>query len=45
MIEMYYDMPHLEAYLNASGAKFSENQLNEVVHEFLTEVRHHGNTE
>ena len=38
MIELYYDMPHLEAYLKAGGVQFIENQLKEEVHELLKEA-------
>ena len=42
MIELYYDMPHLEAYLKASGAQFNEQKLKEEMNEFLEEaVLHH----
>ena len=42
MIELYYEMPHLEAYLKASGAQFNEQKLKEEVNEFLKEaVLHH----
>ena len=42
MIELYYEMPHLEAYLKASGAQFNEQKLKEDVNEFLKEaVLHH----
>ena len=41
-IELYYDLPHWEAYLDAYGAKINENQLKEVVENFLKEaVLHH----
>ena len=41
-IELYYDMPHLEAYLKASGANYDESRLNGVLDEFMKEaVLHH----
>ena len=33
-IELYYDMPHLEAYLKASGANYNESRLNGVLDGF-----------
>lgn len=41
-IEIYYDTPHLEAYLKTCGANFDENKLNEVLDNFMKEaVLHH----
>ena len=41
-IELYYDMPHLEAYLKASGANYDGSILKDVLHEFIKEaVLHH----
>lgn len=42
MIELYYDLPYLAAYLEASGTNISENQLKEEIDGFLKEaVLHH----
>ena len=41
-IELYYDMPHLEAYLKASGANYDGSILKDVLDEFIKEaVLHH----
>ena len=41
-IELYYEMPHLEAYLKASGANYDESRLKGVLDEFIKEaVLHH----
>ncbi len=42
MIELYYDLPYLAAYLEASGTNISENQLKEEIDGFLKEevLRH-----
>jgi len=41
-IELYYDMPHLEAYLEASGANYDGSILKDVLDEFMKEaVLHH----
>ncbi len=41
-IELYYDMPHLEAYLKASGANYNESRLKGVLDGFMKEaVLHH----
>ncbi len=41
-IELYYDLPHLEAYLEAGGAKFDKQNLKNVIDDFLQEaVLHH----
>ncbi len=41
-IELYYEMPHLEAYLKASGANYDESRLKDVLDEFIKEaVLHH----
>ncbi len=37
-IELYYDLPHLEAYLKASGAKFHRQALKNVIDDFLQEA-------
>ena len=41
-IELYYEMPHLEAYLKASGTNYDESRLEDVLGEFIKEaVLHH----
>ena len=41
-IELYYDMPHLEAYLKVSGANYDGSILKDVLDEFIKEaVLHH----
>ncbi len=41
-IELYYDMPHLEAYLEASGANYDGSILKDVLDEFIKEaILHH----
>ena len=34
MIDVYFDMPHLEAYLEAAGANFNEVQLKNDISDF-----------
>lgn len=38
LIELYYDLPYLAAYLEASGTNISENQLKEEIDGFLKEA-------
>lgn len=37
LIEIYYDLPHLEAYLEAGGAKFNLQALKNEIDDFLME--------
>lgn len=42
MINVYFDMPHLEAYLEAAGANFNEVHLQNIISDFLEEaILHH----
>lgn len=42
MINVYFDMPHLEAYLEAAGANFNEVHLQNKISDFLEEaILHH----
>ena len=41
-IELFYDLPHLEAYLEASGAQYNSQSLKNEIDDFLMEaVLHH----